>query len=167
MLPERRAGSAASLGETALVFAFAPHSTSSRAGGSLTMVISTSAFAAASRGERTSVAPAATSSFARDAVRFQTVRGYPAFNKFMPIGRPIKPRPIKPIFALLLEGDSTAASSIGLQWLRGSGAASLPEIRTRIVADDASRIARRTRVEVFFPSELGVAAQAAEVPIAL
>jgi hypothetical protein len=31
-------------------------------------------------------------------VRFQTVNGNPAFNKFIPMGFPISPSPISPIF---------------------------------------------------------------------
>src|SRR5690349_3479098 len=73
-------------------------STSSRAGGSLTMVIRTSAEAATSRGFAAALAPAATKASARAAVRFQTVRGKPALRKLKPIGRPIKPRPINPTF---------------------------------------------------------------------
>src|SRR6202047_4892543 len=57
-----------------------------------------SELAASSRGDGASFAPAATSSSARDAVRFQTVKGKPAFNKFMPMGLPINPRPINPTF---------------------------------------------------------------------
>src|SRR6266852_8181491 len=75
-----------------------PQRTSSRAGGSLTMVRRKSEEEAASRGDFASVAPAVTSSSARAAVRFQTVREYPALMRFMPIGRPIRPRPINPIF---------------------------------------------------------------------
>src|SRR4029077_8951517 len=86
---------------------FVPQSTASRAGGSLPMVIRTSDAAATSLGDVTSVAPSATSSFAREVVRFQTVRGNPAFNKFMPMGWPIKPRPIRPTFVLELAADST------------------------------------------------------------
>src|SRR5882724_3740847 len=73
-----------------------PHSTASSAGGSLTMEIRKSLAAAASCGDLASLAPAATSSSAREAVRFQTVNGYSAFKIFMPIGRPIRPSPISP-----------------------------------------------------------------------
>src|SRR6202035_1260467 len=51
-----------------------------------------------SRGDAASFAPAATNSSARDVVRFHTVKGKPAFNKFMPMGLPINPRPINPTF---------------------------------------------------------------------
>src|SRR5713226_3479572 len=54
---------------------FVPKRTPSNAGGSLTMVIRTSEDVATSFGETASVAPSATSSFARGAVRFQTVSG--------------------------------------------------------------------------------------------
>src|SRR3982074_3595528 len=57
-----------------------------------------SELAASSRGDCASFAPVATSSSARDAVRFQTVNGKPAFNKFIPMGLPISPRPISPTF---------------------------------------------------------------------
>src|SRR5260370_13481556 len=75
-----------------------PHKTCSRAGGSLTIVRRKSQAAATSCGDFASLAPAATSSSAREAVRFQTVRAKPALMRFIPIGRPIRPRPINPIF---------------------------------------------------------------------
>src|SRR5713226_8158222 len=75
-----------------------PQRTSSRAGGSLTMVRRKPEAAATSCGDFASLAPAATSSSAREAVRFQTVRAKPALMRFSPIGRPIRPRPINPIF---------------------------------------------------------------------
>src|SRR5580700_5638151 len=75
-----------------------PQRTASRAGGSLTMVMSASEEPATSSGELASLAPAATSDSAREAVRFQTVKEYPAFNRFNPIGRPIRPSPINPTF---------------------------------------------------------------------
>src|SRR5579859_311560 len=73
-----------------------PQRTSSSAGGSLTIVISTSDAAATSCGEPPSLAPAATRDSAREVVRFQTVRAKPAFKRFRPIGRPIRPSPISP-----------------------------------------------------------------------
>src|SRR5580700_9171771 len=75
-----------------------PQRTPSRAGGSLTMVMSRSDKLATSSGELASLAPAATSDSAREAVRFQTVKEYPAFKRFNPIGRPIRPSPINPTF---------------------------------------------------------------------
>src|SRR5579863_4410173 len=92
MLPGRRAPSAP---ESAPV-PEPPQSTSSKAGGSLTMVISTSDDAATSRGDLASLAPAATNASARETVRFHTVNLYPAFNRLSPMGPPIKPSPIKP-----------------------------------------------------------------------
>src|ERR1700689_3606568 len=74
----------------------APHSTSSSAGGSLTIVISTSAAAAVSRGFPANFAPSLTSSSARAAVRFHTTSGNPACSKLRPIGLPITPNPINP-----------------------------------------------------------------------
>src|SRR5690242_8331117 len=68
------------------------------------MVRRKSEAAATSCGDFPSFAPAATSSSAREAVRFHTVREYPALMRFMPMGRPIKPSPINPIF--LLADDS-------------------------------------------------------------
>src|ERR1700692_3636220 len=62
------------------------------------MEITNSELAARYRGYDASFAREATSSSARDAVRFQTVSGNPAFNKFMPMGLPISPRPISPTF---------------------------------------------------------------------
>src|SRR6267378_2731577 len=75
-----------------------PQRTSSRAGGSLTMVRRKSDAAATSSGDLASLAPAATSSSAREGVRFQTVSEWPAFRRFMPMGRPMRPRPMSPIF---------------------------------------------------------------------
>src|SRR4029077_4207388 len=86
-----------------------PQSTPSSAGGSLTIVIRTCEAAATSFGDFASLAPSPTNSFARLAVRFQTVRGKPAFNKFVPIGWPIKPRASKPTFVFELAADSTRA----------------------------------------------------------
>src|SRR5437899_2767519 len=77
---------------------FEPHKTSSSAGGSLTIVRRKSQAAATSCGDFASFAPAATNSSTREAVRFHTVREYPALIRFLPIGRPIKPSPINPIF---------------------------------------------------------------------
>src|SRR5579859_2349601 len=70
--------------------------TSSRAGGSLTMVMRTSLAAATSRGEGASLAPAATRDSARDAVRFQTKSGKPALRRLWPMGDPMRPRPMRP-----------------------------------------------------------------------
>src|SRR5580704_2357806 len=85
---------------------FAPLRTSSSAGGSLTIVKSTSACAATSRGFAPSLAPARTRSSAFAAERFQTTSGNPALRKLWPIGLPIKPSPISPtvgfIFASLI-----------------------------------------------------------------
>src|SRR5580704_9941724 len=80
----------------------APHKTSSSAGGSLTIVISTSAATAVSRGFGASFAPSLTSSSARAAVRFQTTSGNPAFRRLRPIGLPISPSPINPTVGFIL-----------------------------------------------------------------
>src|SRR5260221_6470700 len=69
------------------------------------MVMSTSAEAAASLGEAARRAPAGTSESARAAVRFQTTRRKPALRRLWPIGRPIRPSPIK-----LTVGCGTIAS---------------------------------------------------------
>src|SRR6266567_664822 len=90
-----------------------PQRISSRAGGSLTMEIRKSAAAATSCGDFASVAPAATSSSARDAVRFQTVSEWPALMRFMPMGRPIRPRPMNPIFLGPVEGSKTCLLESG------------------------------------------------------
>src|SRR5258707_1747893 len=90
-----------------------PQRISSRAGGSLTMEIRKSAAAATSCGDFASVAPAATSSSAREAVRFHTVREWPALMRFMPMGRPIRPRPINPIFLVPAEGSKGGLLEIG------------------------------------------------------
>src|SRR5216683_2557504 len=82
----------------------------SSAGGSLTMVSRTSEAAATSFGDVASLAPKATSESARELVRFQTVSVWPALSRFMPMGWPIKPRPISPTLALELAADSTEAS---------------------------------------------------------
>src|SRR5215469_17422569 len=102
-LPDFKAASAPSFGSSEA------HRTDSRAGGSLTMVISTSLAAATSRGDLATVAPAESSFSAREVVRFQTVKRCPAFNKFMAIGRPIRPKPMKPIFR-----GTAAVFTIGL-----------------------------------------------------
>ena len=73
----------------------APNITSSSAGGSLTMVISTSTCAASSRGFAASFAPSRTRSSAFDFVRFHTTSGNPAFSKLRPMGLPISPSPIR------------------------------------------------------------------------
>src|SRR5206468_7632996 len=85
---------------SACIAPFEPHKTSSSAGGSLTMVRRKSEAAATSCGDFASFAPAATNSSAREAVRFHTVSECPALMRFIPIGRPIKPSPINPIFFL-------------------------------------------------------------------
>src|SRR2546423_8281073 len=92
---------------TACIAPFEPHKTSSSAGGSLTIVRRKSQAAATSCGDFASLAPAATSSSAREAVRFHTVREYPALMRFIPIGRPIRPSPINPIFFLLADDSKT------------------------------------------------------------
>ncbi len=71
--------------------------------------------AAASRGVFASFAPAATSSEARDAVRFHTVTEWPALSRFRLIGRPIRPSPIKPIFR---EGDAVLTKCLLTPTLR-------------------------------------------------
>src|SRR5215471_1836402 len=77
---------------------FAPEfqSTSSRAGGSLTIVMSTSEAVATSRGDAASFAPAATREPALEAVRFHTTRGNPALRRLWHMGLPMRPRPMKP-----------------------------------------------------------------------
>src|SRR6266478_75820 len=90
-----------------------PHKTSSNAGGSLTMVRRKSEAAATSCGDFASFAPAATSSSAREAVRFHTVREYPALIRFTPMGRPIKPRPINPIFLVFAEDSKRGLLEFG------------------------------------------------------
>src|SRR5438552_18175530 len=85
---------------SACIAPFEPHKTSSSAGGSLTIVRRKSEAAATSCGDFASFAPAATNSSAREAVRFHTVSECPALMRFIPIGRPIKPSPINPIFLL-------------------------------------------------------------------
>src|SRR5712691_2636322 len=86
MLPRRRPSSAP----------LAPQRISSSAGGSLTMVSSTSEDAAASRGEPATFAPCRARSSVLARVRFHTVSGNPAFSRFAPIGLPIRPSPINP-----------------------------------------------------------------------
>jgi hypothetical protein len=90
-----------------------PHRTLSSAGGSLTIVSRISDAAATSLGDVASVAPMATNSLAREVVRFHTVSANPALNKFIPIGWPIKPRPIRPTFGLEVAAESTEVSSTG------------------------------------------------------
>src|SRR5713101_6691189 len=97
MLPRRRPPRAPSV----------PHRTDSSAGGSLTMVKRRSAASAAARGDDASRAPAATSDSAREGVRFQTVSGYPAFKRFNPMGRPMRPRPIHPMLGFEPEAGVT------------------------------------------------------------
>src|ERR1700746_221632 len=86
VLPRRNPASAPS----------APHKISSTAGGSLTIVISTSTCAVVSRGLAPNFAPSPTCSSARSFVRFQTTKGKPAFSRLPAIGVPINPNPINP-----------------------------------------------------------------------
>src|SRR6266478_4413836 len=111
-----------------------PQRTSSRAGGSLTMERRKSAAAATSCGDFASVAPAATSSSAREAVRFQTVREWPALIRFMPMGRPIRPRPMNPI--------SLGAPADSKECLLKAAYAYRIHIQVKS-GNDCSRIARR------------------------
>src|SRR5258708_17333930 len=69
------------------------------------MVMRISAAAAASLGEAARRAPAASRESARDAVRFHTTSGNPALRRLWPMGRPIRPSPIK-----LTRGCGTIAS---------------------------------------------------------
>jgi len=64
------------------------------------MVMITSASRTASAGLAATLAPAAWSGSARDAVRFQTISGYRAASRRLAIGLPIIPRPIKAIFSM-------------------------------------------------------------------
>ncbi len=70
-----------------------PKTTSSRAAGSASIVITTSASRAASAGVRAAVAPRAASPSARPGVRFQTRRSWPAPRMRSAIGAPIAPSP--------------------------------------------------------------------------
>src|SRR6267143_935576 len=90
-----------------------PQRTSSRAGGSLTMVRRKSEAAATSCGDLASLAPAARSSLAREAVRFQTVSEWPAFRRFIPMGRPMRPRPMSPIFLGAADSKKTSSKAAG------------------------------------------------------
>src|SRR6266481_4311067 len=126
---------------TACIAPFEPHNTSSSAGGSLTMVRIKSAALAASWGDFASVAPAATSSSAREAVRFQTVREWPALMRFMPMGRPIRPRPMNPIFL--------GAPADSKECLLKAAYAYRIHIQLKS-GNDCSRIARRKwRIEIW------------------
>src|SRR5271165_1406706 len=116
MLPDRSPASAPSS------LPSLPHSTCSRAGGSLTMVKRISEAAAAWRGLLARAAPAATSSCAREAVRFQTVREWPAFKRFMAMGRPMSPRPMNPI----LRGEEESLT-IYLLWGEGDRSCDVAE----------------------------------------
>ena len=70
-----------------------PSATASSAAGSASIVQTTSAAAAASRGLVATVAPS--SARGRSALRFQTVRGKPAWRIRRAMGVPIAPRPRK------------------------------------------------------------------------
>src|SRR5258708_17772288 len=123
-----------------------PQRISSRAGGALTREIRKSAGAETSWGDFASVAPAATSSSAREVVRFHTVREWPALMRFMPMGRPIRPRPMNPIFLGPVEGSKTC--------LLESGARAAHSFRLKR-EHDCSRIVMRK-----WPRETWLQAQA-------
>ena len=72
-----------------------PSSTAARAGGSATMVTTTSAPAAASRGVATTVAPSGFRASAFAAVRFCARTAYPALRTFLTIRPPMMPNPTK------------------------------------------------------------------------
>src|SRR6266478_4726816 len=114
---------------------FEPHKTSSSAGGSLTIVRRKSEAAATSCGDFASFAPAATSSSAREPVRFHTVREYPALMRFMPMGRPIKPSPTNPIFLVPAEGSKGGLLEIGGR----NGRLQVTQKEETIVAESQSR----------------------------
>src|SRR6185312_10474412 len=108
-LPFRRAANAPSLKRT-----------SSTAGGSLTIVIKTSLRSATSRGFAASFAPPRTKSSALEAVRFQMVRGNPAFNRFWAIGFPIRPSPIKPIDIFIVHLPLESITGTAAWWRASS-----------------------------------------------
>src|ERR1700751_2569892 len=99
VLPRRKPASAPS----------APHKIPSTAGGSLTIVISTSTWDAVSRGFAPNFAPSLTSSSARSFVRFQRSKGNPALSRFPPIGFPINPNPINPTVGFISPPPGTHA----------------------------------------------------------
>jgi hypothetical protein len=72
-----------------------PSATASSAAGSASMVITISASRAASAGVRAARAPSSTSGPVRPAVRFQTIRSWPAARTRPAIGVPIRPSPRK------------------------------------------------------------------------
>src|SRR5882762_4749967 len=111
-----------------------PHRTSSRAGGSLTMVRRKSEAAATSCGDLAGLAPAATSSSAREGVRFQTVSEWPAFRRFIPMGRPMRPRPMSPIFLGAADSkedllETTSAKRAGVSLKQGNDCSGFGEGR--------------------------------------
>src|SRR5690349_14774618 len=94
-----------------------PASTDCTAAASASMVITTSQAAASPAGDSASVAPAAASGAALAAVRFHTVSGAPLAARRSAIGRPMCPRPMKPIF--IVRCSSCGAHCAGS--LRGAG----------------------------------------------
>ena len=74
-----------------------PSRTSTNASGLPTIMMTTSAAAAATRGVEARRAPPAVRGAARDGVRLKTRRGNPARRRFEAIGAPIVPRPIQAI----------------------------------------------------------------------
>src|SRR6185437_4879377 len=101
-----------------------PPTTSRTAVGSASMVMTTSASRTASAGLAATLAPSAWNGSARDAVRFQTVSGYPAASRRLAIGLPMIPRPIKAIFSMrsirvLQSLRACLVQARGEQWQRG------------------------------------------------
>ena len=74
-------------------------------GVSVTQVITTSAFFAASAGVSAQSAPAEITSYDVDFVREWMTSGKPALSRFFAIGLPIIPIPMKAIFNIVLQSE--------------------------------------------------------------
>ena len=79
-----------------------PNTTASTSGVSLTQMMVMSLAAATALGESAPAAPRSRKGSMRLAVRFQTVTAKPAFIKLSTMPRPMMPRPMNPIFSLIL-----------------------------------------------------------------
>ena len=77
-----------------------PRMTACTSGESVTIVMTTSAPAAASAGDVAASPPSATKASTFDAVRFHARTLCPAFSRFRLMGAPISPSPMNPTFML-------------------------------------------------------------------
>src|SRR6185436_5200251 len=119
-----------------------PRRTLSTAAESVTLTITASAPSTAARGEAAAFAPAAVSSAAFDASRFQTVTRWPASTSRRAMARPMMPRPMNPTLRAIFPPVSIHVlyQSFGVFDNLGAGVGGLMPVGSTFVQPQRAKI---------------------------